>query len=105
MNHYRGMPADFPAHAEESYTVLVKKYRTSTHTVLRWKDLCGVEGRPGRPPKAVTCIDDRGRERTFMSLGEAAEATGIQDKSGISAAIRRGGKAGGYRWRHAEAEP
>lgn len=49
-----------------------------------------------RPPRAVRAVE---LNRVFSSVGEAARAAYVA-RQGIQQAIKRGGRAGGYRWEY-----
>ena len=97
--HFRPMPKDFPAHAEESFPQLIRRYRSSQATVTRWKELCGSQ-RPRE--RAVIRIDWDGNEKFFPSIAAAARGTRYGNASNICQATRRGGMSAGYEWRYAD---
>ena len=98
--YFRPMPEDFPLYAEETYQQLIRRYRASTETVKRWKELCGAARPKARP---VIRTDWEGNEKLFMSVTAAAKATLYARPGDICNAIRRGGMSRGYAWRYAEA--
>ena len=50
--YFRPMPEDFMLHAGETYQQLIRRYRASTETVKRWKELCGA----ARPKARLRCM-------------------------------------------------
>ena len=102
--NYRPMPADFEDHVEERNVDLIKRYRATSATIMRWKDLCGFSRPPGRPRRAVIRRDWEGNEKLFPSITEAAKSTRGGSPTKICAALHRRGKSCGYWWRYAEVE-
>ena len=99
--NFRPMPADFPEKAHWKNAALMQHYHVGWEVLTRWKDLCGTSKRRNLP---VIRISEDGSTQRFENVKSAAQTIFAGSVSNIYHALRTGGKAYGFYWRHADEE-